>query len=198
MSIDENAIIEGVSQLQVQGDENGLIPAFNVLLTNGTASFYNRLSFEFERKMGKKLLLETEKILINAAWVCGYNTFNGIQTSQEWKGLIAPMVENATDKLYASIAVCNALGWTKWKITDIDPGKRTVIRADEGYEAELYKNEYGKSNHSVCYMLRAVASALNDLSFGTVYPTGIYTFDTIETKCRAKGDAYCEFVSTKR
>jgi len=198
MAIDEKKIVEGVSQLEVTGNEQGLIPAFGVYLTNGTATFYNRINYEFERTLGASFHRETRLILINAAWVCGYNTFRGIQTSVEWEGLIKPMVENETDKLYASVAVCNALGWAKWKITDITPGQRSVIRADEGYEAELFKVQYGKADHPVCYMLCAVASALNDLSYGTEYPTGIYTFDTVETKCRAMGDPYCEFVTTRK
>lgn len=198
MAIDEAKIIEGVSQLEVTGNEQGLIPAFGVYLTSTTGSLYNKLSYVFEKKMGRDLLKETEKILINAAWICGYNTFHGIQTSMEWNGLIQPMVENPSDKFRASVAVANALGWCKWKVTDLQPGKSAVIHAEEGYEAELYRAEYGKSDHPVCYMLRAVTSALMDLSYGTEYPTGIYTFHTEETKCRAMGDPYCEFKITLR
>jgi hypothetical protein len=198
MAIDEQTIIDGVSSLEVAGNQQGLIPAFGVYLTSATATFYNRLSYEFANKLGNNLREEAQMVLMNAAWVCGYNTFRGIQTSVEWKGLIEPMISNPTDKLHASIAVCNALGWCKWKIIDVIPGKSCKIRAEEGYEAELFLKTYGKSSHPVCYMLCAVISALMDLSYGTEYPTGIYTFHTIETKCRSMGDDCCEFESKLR
>ncbi len=197
MAVNKNIIVNGVSQMNFNGNERGLMEVFGVYLTSGTSSFYNNLSYRLIRSLDKSLIEETEILLVNAAKVCGYNTFHGIQTSVEWEGLIQPMVENATDKLLASVEICNALGWVKWEIVDINPGKKAVFRAYSGYEAELYMKEYGNSKRPVCYMLQGVASTLNDLSFGDTYPSGIYTFDTVETKCRAKGDSYCEFVTTR-
>jgi len=198
VAIQKNIIIQGVSKLEVTGNERGLIEVFGVYLTSGTSSFYNRLSFDFLRNMDKNVIEEAELILVNAARVCGYNTFYGIQNSIEWEGLIQPMVQNDTDRLLASVEVCNALGWVNWEVIDIQPGRSATFRAKKGYEAELYRKDYGLSKRPVCFMLQGVASALNDLSFGGEYPSGIYTFDTVETKCRAKGDEYCEFVATRR
>lgn len=193
MAIDEKMIIDNVSKMEIFGNENGLIPAFGVYLTNVSTTFYNKLSYEFIRTIGNEYSEEAKKILINIAWVCGYNTFHGIQTSVQWKNLIEPMVSNPADKLLASIALSNALGWAKLKVIEIVPGKSCKIRAEEGYEAEYYLETYGKSKEPVCFTLSGVFSALMDLSYGSEYPTGIYTFETVETKCRAKGDNFCEF-----
>jgi len=196
MAVNEQIIIDGVSQLEVVGNENGLIPVFGVYLNNGMASFFNSLSFEFEKALGSGYHAETEKILINCAHVCAYNTFYGIQNSMEWKGLIQPMINSAEDMVIASVAVCNALGWTKWSVASITP-KQAVFVAEKGYEAELYLEKYGLSKHAVCYMLCGVASGLMDLAFGEAYPDGMYSYETKEQNCRAMGSSTCEFI-TKR
>ncbi|HPE69623.1 MAG TPA: 4-vinyl reductase [Thermotogota bacterium] len=197
MAIDKKVIFNGVSQMQFVGNQKGLIDVFGVYLTSGSSTMYNNLSFELIRKLDPALIAEAETILTNAARVCGYNTFYGIQNSVEWEGLIAPMVDNDTDRLIASVEICNALGWARWELVDVVPGKKAVFRAHKGYEAELYVKKYGPSKRSVCYMMQGVASALNDLSYGGEYPSGIYAFETVETMCRAKGDPYCEFVTTR-
>lgn len=196
MAINEQVIVGGVSQLQVHGDEHGLMPFFNVYLTNGASSLYNRMNFEFERALGPGMQKEATKVLINCAHVCAYNTFNGIQTSPEWAGLIQPMVENPADKVRASVAVCNALGWAKWSVQEINADQARFV-AERGYESEYYAKHYGKSDHPVCYVLAGVASALMDLSFGLPFPDGMYTFDTEEVACHAMGSQVCEFVTRR-
>ncbi len=198
MAVNKQVIYEGVSGMPFSGNEHGLMDVFGVFLSSGSAEFYNALSFKYLKKLPRSFRSEGEKILTNAAWVCGYNTFRGIQTSAEWDGLIAPMVENSTDQLIASIEVCNALGWVKWQLTDVDPGRRAVVEAEKGYEAELFLRDYGKSASPVCYMLQGVVSALCDLSYGKEYPEGIYTFDTKETACRGAGAAKCVFIAERK
>jgi len=46
-------------------------------------------------------------------------------------------------------------------------------------------------------MLRGVAGAFMDILYGKPYPDGCFTFAGEETCCRARGDAYCEFVVKK-
>lgn len=196
MTVNQSIIIDGVSQLEVVGNEKGLIPAFNVYLTNGMATFFNALSYEFEKTLGKGFQKETREILVNCAHVCAYNTFYGIQTSMEWDGLIKPMIENREDIVKASVAVCNALGWTSWQVTKLTPDE-AIFRAEKGYEAELYRKEYGKADHPVCYMLCGVASGIMDLAYGEEYPDGMYSFQTEEIDCRAMDSSYCEFVTTR-
>ena len=42
---EENDIIKAVMSLGIEGDSDGIIEAFGVLLTNMYADFYNTLSF---------------------------------------------------------------------------------------------------------------------------------------------------------
>ncbi len=198
MAVDKKTIIDGVSQLDVHGNEKGLIPAFGVYLTNSPAHFFNRLSFNFERSFPEDAYTISRELLVNAAWQCGYHTFHGIQTSVEWESLIAPMVQNADDKLYASAAVAQALGWVKWDIVELQSGVRAVFEATAGYEAELYIEEYHKSHHPISYMILGVAGALMDLSYGDYYPAGIFTFKSEQTQCTAMGDAVSRIIVTRR
>ena len=46
---EETKIIEAVHGLGLSGDDEGIIEAFGVLLTNNYADYYNTLSFEFEK-----------------------------------------------------------------------------------------------------------------------------------------------------
>ncbi len=127
-----------------------------------------------------------------------YNTFHRIQTSTQWKNLIEPIVANPTDKFLASIALSNAFGWARLKVVKVIPSKSCKIRAEEGYEAEYYLNTCGKSKRPVCFMLNVIILALMDLSYGSEYPTGIDTFETIKTKYHAKGDGFCKFKTKSR
>ncbi|MBI2264216.1 MAG: hypothetical protein HYU64_03450 [Armatimonadetes bacterium] len=199
MAINEPAIIDAVSSMKIEGNEEGIIPAFNVLLTLMYTDFYTRMCFEFEREVTKVLPEEIQDVgkilLIDAAVQCGYHTFNGIMNSVEWKALIEPMIEKVDDKIHGLTAVTNALGWGNWQVADLVPGQKLVLRARNSYESENYLRDYGRATEGKCYMLTGVATSFMDLVYGKAFPDGMNTFESKEVKCRAKGDPYCEFVS---
>ena len=64
-------------------ESKGIIPLFGVYLSLVSVSYYNRLSFDFEIKMGKAREAEAQALLIEAAQECGYATCQGIRTSWE-------------------------------------------------------------------------------------------------------------------
>lgn len=197
MAIDVSKIIHAVMEGSKIRESKGIIPLFGVYLSLFSVNYYNRLSFEFEIKMGKQRSAEARTLLIEAAQECGYATFQGIRESWEWQQVVAPMIENQEDQIFGFVAVAVAFGWGDLAVVELVPGEKLVIRASDSYEASGYLEQYGLAKSAKCYMLRGVAGAFMDLIYGGDYPEGLYVFSAAENFCRAKGDAYCEFIVRK-
>ena len=197
MAIDGNRIIHAVMEGSRIRESKGIIPLFGVYLSMFSVRYYNRLSFDFEREMGPARAEESERLLIKAAQECGYATFQGIRNSWEWDEIVRPMIERPEDQIMGFAAVAVAFGWGDLKVQKLHPGETLVIRAYDSYEAKGYLKDYGPSRKGKCYMLRGVTGAYMDLLYGRDYPDGCFTFMAEERHCRAKGDAYCEFVARK-
>jgi hypothetical protein len=178
-------------------ESKGIIPLFGVYLSLFSVYYYNRLSFDFENKMGVQREAEAKSLLIEAAQECGYATFQGIRESWEWEQVVAPMVENKEDQILGFAAVAVAFGWGDLAVEQLVPGEKLVIRASDSYEATGYLEQYGVAKSEKCYMLRGVAGAFMDLVYGGDYPDGLYAYSAAENFCRAKGDSYCEFIAIK-
>ena len=197
MAIDVSKIIHAVMEGSRIRESKGIIPLFGVYLSLFPVNYYNRLSFDFEIKMGKEREAEAKTLLIEAAQECGYATFQGIRDSWEWEQVIAPMVEDKEDQILGFVAVAVAFGWGDLAVEELVPREKLVIRASDSYEARGYLEQYGVAKSEKCYMLRGVAGAFMDLIYGGDYPDGLYAFSAAENFCRAKGDAYCEFIAGK-
>ena len=197
MAIDVSKIIHAVMEGSRIRESKGIIPLFGVYLSLFSVNYYNRLSFDFEIKMGKQREAEARALLIAAAQECGYATFQGIRDSWEWQQVVAPMVENKKDQIFGFVAVAVAFGWGDLAVEDLVPGEKLVIRASDSYEASGYLEEYGQAKSSKCYMLRGVTAAFMDLVYGADYPDGCFNFSAQEPSCRVKGDPYCEFIARR-
>ena len=176
-------------------ESKGIIPLFGVYLSIFSTDYYNRLSFEFEKKMS--LLNRKDKsqaLLIAAAQECGYATFQGIRNSWEWDEIVLPMIATPEDQIQGFTAVAVAFGWGDLEVRQLIPKEKLVIRVTDSYEAGGYLDKYGNANAGKCYMLRGVAGAFMDLLYGDAYPDGCFTFTADERSCRAKGNSYCEFI----
>ena len=178
-------------------ESKGIIPLFGVYLSFFSVDFYNRLSFDFEKKMGNQQSATAENLLIEAAQECGYATFQGIRNSWEWEQVVAPMIENNQDQIFGFAAVATAFGWGDLVVKEIVPHKKLRIRVSDSYEAPGYIELYGPATTGKCYMLCGVTAAFMDLVYGGDYPDGCFTFTAQETRCRAKGYLYCEFLAGK-
>jgi predicted hydrocarbon binding protein len=197
MAIDGTKIIHAVMEGSRIRESKGIIPLFGVYLSLFFTPYYNQLSFDFEKRMGVGRREESKRLLIEAAHECGYATFEGIRKSSEWEQIVVPMIESPEDEIKGFIAVAVAFGWGDLEVTEIIPDKRLCIRVNDSYEASGYLKTYGRARSEKCYMLRGVAAAFMDLVYGGGYPEGYATFFAEEPSCRAKGDAYCEFVAEK-
>lgn len=202
MVVNESKIIDTVVGMNPHGNEEGIIDAFGVYLTNHYADYYNRISYNFEKALrdyNKNFVDLAKPLLIEAGHVCGFNTFGGIRRSDAWKGLIAPMCKTKEDEIYGLVSTLNALGWGVWKIISASKDK-LVIRSKNTYESIGFLKEFGKSKHSKCYLATGVAASFMNL----VFQKNVYEdvkankFIAKETKCRSKGDSYCEFIVTKK
>ena len=197
MAIDGTKIIHAVMEGSRIRDAKGIIPLFGVYLSLFFVQYYNTLSFDFEKKMGKEREAESESLLIEAAQECGYATFQGIRNSREWEELVEPMIESKEDQIFSFAAVAVAFGWGDLEVKELIPDKKLLIRVSDSYEATGYLQHYGPANSGKCYMLRGVAGAFMDLLYGEDYPDGCFNFSAEEPLCRAQGDPYCEFVARR-
>ncbi len=200
MAINRQKIIDDMSKIQLVGNDEGLIPACGVLVNQLPTDFWNGFAEKLTHSV-KPDLYETAKFLLqNAGHECGYHTGYGIITSQEWKAVVAPMIEKVPeDILYGAYAVFTAWGWAQSEIIELIPGEKMVVRAYNYYEADVVK--YGKSDYMSAYMVAGVCAAFMDLAYGGPYdPTGqkgLKTFKCEQVKGIERGDDYGEFVVTK-
>lgn len=197
MAINGHKIVQAVMEGSRIRDAKGIIPIFGVYLCLFFVDFYNRLSFEFEDRMGQERKEEASFLLIEAAQECGYATFQGIRNSWEWEEIVRPMIDRKEDQIMGFTAVAVAFGWGDLEVMDLVPEEKLVIRVNDSYEATGYLENYGRADSGKCYMLRGVTAAFMDLLYGGAYPEGCFSFLAEEPSCRAKGDPYCEFVARK-
>ena len=192
MTVQRDLVVKQLVEMQVQGDEEGMIPGFNVLVNILPVAFWNTFTKRMMEAVPADRRQALEDGLVNCALECGYNTGYGIITSEEFKSVVAPMItEGAKDVLRGAYAVFTAWGWAKSGIVQIKEGERMVIRAQDYYEADI------ASGYLCGYMIRGVSSAFFDLAYGKPYPDGMKTFKCEQTKGTEIGDAFGEFVVTK-
>lgn len=200
MAIDRQKIIENMSKIKLVGNEEGLIPACNVLVQQLPADFWNGFADKLTHSVTPELYDTAKFLLQNAAHECGYHTGYGIITSQEWKAIVAPMIEKTPeDILYGAYAVFTAWGWAQSEIIELKPNEKMVVRAYNYYESDVVK--YGKSDYLSAYMISGVSAAFMDLAYGGPYDPkglkGIRTFKCDQVKGIECGDDYGEFVVTR-
>lgn len=199
MAIDRNKIIADMSKVKAEPNPDGIIPAFNVLVNQLPANFWNRFSMRMMDAVSEEIKEAVEELLVNAAHECGYHTGYGIITSKEWDAVVKPMVGGVEDVLHGAFAVFTAWGWAKAEIVELQPGKRMVVRAHDYYEADIAKDyPVKKAPRPMAFMIRGVSAAFMDLAYGGDYDPagkkGLYTFRCRQTKGIEVGDAYGEFV----
>lgn len=198
-NIDRNAIIQAVSSLPVYGNNEGLIPAFNVYLANMPQDIYNLMTINFIAQMDSLgLKQEAIDLLVEDAETCALNTFQGIWRSDEWAALIKPMIKENTDNLFGLVAVANALGWGKILVKEHTEANTLELISNNGYEAvgafEHSKNQCSNS----CYMLTGVSKGLMELIYeeGEI-STRYGKYQSSETSCIANEEKCCHIKSKK-
>ena len=131
MAIDGNKIIHAVMEGCRIREAKGIIPLFGVYLSILSVQYYNKLSFDFERRMGKSKALEAQTLLTKAAQECGYATFQGIRNSWEWDEIVKPMIDQKEDQIEGFTAVSVAFGWGDLKVKELSPNEKRVSRVSD-------------------------------------------------------------------
>lgn len=193
MTVMRDQVVRQLVQVEAKANDNGLIPAFNVLVNQLPCAFWNTVA---ERMMAitppdRKPAMETA--LVKAAYECGYHTGYGIITSPEFESAVMPMVtEGAKDVLRGAYAVFTAWGWAKSGIVQIKEGESMTIRAVDYYEAD--SGGEGKR----AYMIRGVSAAFMELAYAAPYPNGMNTFTSEQVRGIEAGDQFGEFAVSKK
>ncbi|MDH5655621.1 MAG: 4-vinyl reductase, partial [Spirochaetia bacterium] len=194
-NIDEDLIVHTVSQMPLFGNEDGLIPAFNVYLANMPVDFYNLICLRFLEDMEKKKLLSTaQNLLVIAGEICAINTLRGFMNSREWKSLVEPMIKEESDNIFGLVALTNSLGWGNWHICEHEIEEKLIIESLNSYEATGFLKYKNEASISQCYTLRGVATGMMELLYtdGSVEER-IGSYDSEEYSCVAAGNYSCKF-----
>lgn len=213
MAIDEARVVEAIAGLGIRGNEEGLIPAFGLFLTQHSADYYNRISFAMARELeGSGLEEDARALLVEAGHVCAFNTFGGIMLSAEWDAVVAPMIESREDWLRGMVAIVNAFGWGRWRVEELRPGELLRVSIDDAYECSGWVRDYPLGKAARCYLATGgVAGLMNLLYVGDItarptlsedYYRALFRdgrcFEAEETACLARGDARCELTARRR
>ncbi len=198
MPINRKEIINTISKIEINSDENGLISNFNVLINQLPTSLWNDFAERLVLKTDDSLLADTEGLLVNAAQECGYHTGYGIMGSELWASVVTPMVNNVEDVLHGAFAVLTAMGWAQIEIVELIPNEKMVARAYSYYEADFVK--IGTTDRKNAYMIRGICAAFMALAYSGEYDISgalANNYSCEQVKGIESGDDYGEFVVTK-
>ena len=169
-NINPQKIYDAMAQLKLEGNDEGLIPAFGVLLTNMYANWYNFISF----KTAELIKDETRsnlayELFVESGHVCAFNTFGGIMQSDEWEAIVKPMIKTREDWIYGMVAVVNMLGWGRWVVEELEPGRFIRVRSYNQYEQVGFRTKYNHAQETTCWLFTgAVAGLMNLLYKGDI------------------------------
>lgn len=193
MTVMRDEVVKNLAGVKVRGNQNGLIPNFNVFVNQLPVSFWNTFAERMLKAAPPERRPQVETALVRCAYECGYHTGYGIIGSEEFKAVVMPMVtEGAKDVLRGAYAVFTAWGWAKSGIVHIEEGERMIIRATDYYEAD------GPKGEKRAFMIRGVSAAFFELAYAADYPNGMDTFTCGQTKGIECGDPFGEFVVTQK
>lgn len=193
MTVMRDKVVKDLVKVEVEANEDGLIPEFNVLVNQLPTAFWDEFADRIIAAAPADRHAAIEADLVECAHECGYHTGYGIITSEEFKSIVMPMVtEGAKDVLRGAYAVLTAWGWAKSGIVQIVEGEKMTIRATDYYEADGHK-----SDRKVAFMIRGISTAFFELAYGEPYPNGMGKYQCDQLKGIECGDPFGEFVVTK-
>lgn len=193
MTVMRDQVVKQLVSVEARANDDGLIPAFNVLVNQLPTAFWNTVAERMMAIVPPVREKEMEGALVKCAYECGYHTGYGIVTSPEFESVVMPMVtEGGKDVLRGAYAVFTAWGWAKSGIVQIREGERMTVRAVDYYEAD----SGGEGLRA--YMIRGVSAAFFELAYAAPYPNGMDTFTCEQTRGIEVGDAFGEFVVTSK
>jgi hypothetical protein len=195
----------------VQGDERGLIAAFNVFVTTHLPTYYNETIYEtvhHTESVSPALVPAVEELFREAGRACVFFTFGNVMLSPEWEALVGPPSGISTDVISFCTAMARGLGFGHWLVHEYEPRKRFVLRCTSNYEVPFYLSRYGRSSKPRSYFIQGAAAAMMTLAEGVRWRerpqlTGDYYLEVFrsrahyrveQTQCAMRGDSISEYV----
>jgi predicted hydrocarbon binding protein len=194
-------------------NDHGIIEDNGSLLSYLPASYYNKISFRFEKEMEITAGFEglAEPLLLECAQIGGFNILSWIMKTTIWKSTIVQNITNNIDYINTFFSFINALGWGYWQIIESSNNQDITFRVYHSPESVGYKQEFGKSDLAKCYRITGSSNAISNLAhYGDIKNNPLMNedfyhqlfsrndiFQTIEKKCLAQGADLCEFKTFK-
>ncbi|MCG8460714.1 MAG: hypothetical protein MI919_30900 [Holophagales bacterium] len=197
--------------LGIDPDQRGLVQGFGVYVTRHLTGYYNPTAFDTVHAVERDRPAMTgvvEALFAESGHVCVFYTLGNILLSPEWEGLFGAPSGDPAETLISCVAICRALGFGHWTVSELSAGERLVLRASSSYEAPFYLERYGVSEKARSYFLGSSALAMMRLAHSVDLPARP-TFDadlyqslfkgglpwcSEITSCLTRGDAACEVV----
>jgi len=163
------------------GNEEGYIPAFGVYITRNLSDFVNRLQFEFVRAMkevgGEYGELLASELLLEAGHACGFFTYAGVMTSDEWNTHVKPYLHTREDWIKGLASLINTMGWGYHTIVEVSR-ERAIFRNYNDFEDLSYIRMYGLADKPVHWANSGGFTGLMQL----IYNTELVNGDVINTE----------------
>ncbi len=102
MTVMRDTVVKSLAKVTVQGDENGLIPEYEVLVNLLPVALLNSFAERIMAAAPPERKAEVEAGLVRAAYECGYHTGCGIITSESFNEAVMPMVTEGAAAWLAS------------------------------------------------------------------------------------------------
>lgn len=202
----ENLILD-FSKIQIKANQDGLIPGYDVLITQIPTKLFNLFSSRLlqsilnsskgvsnSKELNENLCDYAAGLFENAAADCGFRTGLGIINSDEFQSILGFPDRHSKETLYGLFAVAVSWGWGDFEIIELIPYKRMVLRAYDYYESDI-KYTY-KPQKGFAYMITGICRAFMDIVYNSpTYKLG--GFKCEQTKGIELGDEYGEFITTR-
>ncbi len=165
--LDEELIARWAASLHeaacgLEPNEDGLLPVFNVFVTQHLAGYYNETGFAAVRRLEAihpSVAEAAESLLREAGHVCVFNTFGNILLSDLWPQVAEPLSGDPQQIVRAGCAIARALGFGRWSLQEYLPGKRLVVHTHTNYEAPHWLARFGPDTKSRSYFMQGAVQA---------------------------------------
>jgi hypothetical protein len=214
--VDEDRIVaisQGLVEFMsgVQGDERGLIAAFNVFVTAHLPGYYNETIYETVHRAERTApssVPAIEALMQQAGQACVFFTFGNVLLSPEWEGLVGPPTGVSSDVISFCTSIARGLGFGHWLVNEYEPRKRLVLQCTSNYEVPFYRSRYGVAKKPRSYFIQGAAQAMMVLAevvkwkerpqLSNDYYVDLFRakprYRVEQTKCLMRGDSISEYV----